>query len=120
MDPITTADGARIYYKDWGNGPTVVLSNGWPLNADSWEGQTLFLANHGYRVVVYDRRGFGRSTQPWNGYDYDTFADDLAALVQILSLKDVALFGFSMAVRALAILAGTARQGFRRSASSRP
>jgi non-heme chloroperoxidase len=86
----------RIYYKDWGNGPTIVLSHGWPLNADSWEDQALFLAEHGYRVVVHDRRGFGRSTQPWTGHDYYMFADNLATLFQTLDLKDVALFGFSM------------------------
>ena len=96
MSTITTKDGTQIYYKDWGKGPTVVLSHGWPLNADSWEDQALFLAEHGYRVIAHDRRGFGRSTQPWSGYDYDTFADDLATLFQTLDLKDVALFGFSM------------------------
>jgi non-heme chloroperoxidase len=96
MSAITTKDSTQIYYRDWGKGPTVVLSHGWPLNADSWEDQALFLAEHGYRVIVYDRRGFGRSSQPWGGYDYDTFADDLATLFQTLGLKDAALFGFSM------------------------
>lgn len=96
MSMITTKDGTQIYYKDWSKGPTVVLSHGWPLNADSWDDQALFLAEHGYRVIVYDRRGFGRSSQPWEGYDYDTFADDLAMLFKTLELKDVALFGFSM------------------------
>jgi len=96
MSTVTTNDGTQIYYKDWGEGPVVVLSHGWPLNADSWEDQALFLAEHGYRVIVHDRRGFGRSTQPWGGYDYDTFADDLAALFTALDLTGVALFGFSM------------------------
>jgi non-heme chloroperoxidase len=93
---ITTRDSTEIYYKDWGNGPAVVLCHGWPLNGDSWEDQALFLAENGYRVIVHDRRGFGRSTQPWGGYDYDTFADDLAMLFAALKLNDVALFGFSM------------------------
>jgi non-heme chloroperoxidase len=96
MSTVTTKDGTQIYYKDWGTGPVVVLSHGWPLNADSWEDQALFLAEHGYRVIVHDRRGFGRSTQPWDGYDYDTFADDLATLFTALDLTGVALFGFSM------------------------
>lgn len=93
---ITTKDGTQLYYKDWGKGPTVVLSHGWPLNADSWEDQALFPAEHGFRVIANDRRGFGRSSQPWSGYDYDTFADDLATLFHTLDLKDAALFGFSM------------------------
>jgi non-heme chloroperoxidase len=96
MSTIRTRDGTQIYHKDWGKGPIVVLSHGWPLNADSWEDQALFLADYGFRVIVHDRRGFGRSTQPWDGYDYDTFADDLATLFNSLELRDVALFGFSM------------------------
>jgi non-heme chloroperoxidase len=96
MSTITTKDGTQIFYKDWGQGPAVVLLHGWPLNGDSWEDQALFLAENGYRVVVHDRRGFGRSEQPWDGYDYDTFADDLAMLFEVLKLKDAALFGFSM------------------------
>src|ERR1700687_3341683 len=86
MSTITTKDGTQIYYKDWGKGPTVVLCHGWPLNADSWEDQALCLPEHGYRVIAHDRRGFGRSAQPWGGYDYDTFADDLATLFQALDL----------------------------------
>lgn len=96
MSTITAKDGTQIYYKDWGSGPVVVLSHGWPLNADSWENQALFLAEHGYRVIAHDRRGFGRSTQPWSGYDYDTFADDLASVFFALDLRQAALFGFSM------------------------
>jgi non-heme chloroperoxidase len=92
---ITAADGAQIFYKDWGEGRPVVLSHGWPLNADSWESQQLFLASNGYRVVAHDRRGHGRSTQTWHGNDMDTYADDLAALIDALDLSDVTLVGFS-------------------------
>ena len=93
---IQTGDGTRLYYKDWGTGRPVVLIHGWPLNADMWEHQMPALAEAGYRVVAYDRRGFGRSDQPWTGYDYDTFADDLKAVLDGLDLQDVALVGFSM------------------------
>jgi non-heme chloroperoxidase len=96
MATFTTTDGTSIHYKDWGGGPAVVLSHGQPLNADSWEEQALFLAEHGYRVVAHGRRGFGRSSQPRGGYDYDRFADVLAALIAALDLHDIALFGFSM------------------------
>src|SRR6202045_963960 len=96
MTTVTTKDGTQIYYKDWGKGQPVVFSHGWPLSADAWEDQMVFLGNHGYRCIAHDRRGHGRSSQPWGGYDYDTFADDLATLFEALDLKGVALFGFSM------------------------
>ena len=94
---ITTADGVQLYYKDWGpkDGPVVTFSHGWPLNADSWESQMLFLAEQGYRVVAHDRRGHGRSSQPWEGNDMDHYADDLAAVIDALDLQDVTLVGFS-------------------------
>src|ERR1700694_3050728 len=85
---ITTKDGTSIFYKDWGTGQPVVFSHGWPLNADSWEAQMLFLAANGYRCIAHDRRGHGRSSQPWDGNEMDTYADDLAALVEALDLKD--------------------------------
>ena len=96
MSTITTKDGTTIFYKDWGTGPTVVFSHGWPLNADAWDAQMLFLAQHGYRVVAHDRRGHGRSGQTWAGNDYDTFADDFAELLEKLNLKDATLVGHSM------------------------
>jgi len=94
---ITTADGVQLYYKDWGpkNGPVVTFSHGWPLDSDSWESQMMFLADHGYRVVAHDRRGHGRSSQPWDGNDMDHYADDLATVINTLDLKDVTLVGFS-------------------------
>lgn len=94
---VTTADGVQLYYKDWGpkDGPVVTFSHGWPLNSDSWESQMLFLASEGYRVVAHDRRGHGRSSQPWEGNDMDHYADDLAAVIEALDLKDVTLVGFS-------------------------
>lgn len=94
---ITTADGVQLYYKDWGpkNGPVVTFSHGWPLSSDSWESQMIFLASQGYRVVAHDRRGHGRSSQPWDGNDMDHYADDLATVINTLDLKDVTLVGFS-------------------------
>ncbi|MCO1336500.1 alpha/beta hydrolase [Microbulbifer sp. OS29] len=94
---ITTRDGVQLYYKDWGpkDGPVVTFSHGWPLSSDSWESQMIFLASRGYRVVAHDRRGHGRSSQPWDGNDMDHYADDLAAVIKALDLKDVTLVGFS-------------------------
>ena len=96
MSTITTKNGTSIFYKDWGAGPTVVFSHGWPLNADAWDAQMLFLGQQGYRVVAHDRRGHGRSEQTWTGNDYDTFADGFAELLEKLDLKDVTLVGHSM------------------------
>lgn len=97
MPFITLRDSAQLYYKDWGNktGPTVLFSHGWPLNADNWEAQMFFLANRGYRVVAHDRRGHGRSEQTWEGNDIDSWADDLAELVEKLDLKDMTVVGHS-------------------------
>lgn len=95
MTMIATEDGTQIYYKDWGQGRPVVFSHGWPLNADSWEDQMVFLAERGYRVIAHDRRGHGRSSQPWSGNEMNTYADDLALLVETLDLKDAVLVGFS-------------------------
>lgn len=96
MTQIPTKDGTLLHVNDWGEGRPVVLIHGWPLNGDSWEYQSVALAEAGFRVVSYDRRGFGKSGQPYGGYDYDTFADDLAAVIEALALTDVALVGFSM------------------------
>ena len=93
---ITMKDGTQIYYKDWGTGPVVVFSHGWPLNSDAWEDQMMFLANNGYRCIAHDRRGHGRSSQPWDGNNYDTFADDLATLLNTLNIKNAMLVGHSM------------------------
>src|ERR687892_1027347 len=95
MPTITTGDGTEIYYKDWGSGQPVVFSHGWPLTADAWEAQMVFLASNGYRTIAHDRRGHGRSSQPWDGNDMDTYADDLATLIVTLALNDAVLIGFS-------------------------
>ncbi|KAB7646569.1 alpha/beta fold hydrolase [Polymorphobacter fuscus] len=96
MPMIETDDGTALYFKEWGDGPAVILIHGWPLSADSWDDQAMAIAEHGYRVIAYDRRGFGRSDQPWEGYDYDTLADDLAAVIEACDVEDPALVGFSM------------------------
>jgi non-heme chloroperoxidase len=95
MPTITTLDGTEIYYKDWGSGRPVVLSHGWPLSADSWESQQRHLAANGYRVIAHDRRGHGRSAQTWHGNEMNTYADDLAALVEELDLDNLTMIGFS-------------------------
>ena len=92
---ITTKDGAQLYYKDWGTGPAVVFSHGWPLNADAWEDQMMFLASNGYRCIAHDRRGHGRSSQTWDGNNMDTYADDLATVVSTLGLKNAMFVGHS-------------------------
>jgi non-heme chloroperoxidase len=95
MPTITTTDGTDIFYKDWGTGQPVVFSHGWPLNADAWDGQLFHMASNGYRAIAHDRRGHGRSAQPWAGNDMNTYADDLAELIEHLDLHDVILVGHS-------------------------
>jgi non-heme chloroperoxidase len=95
MSTITVKDGTTLYYKDWGEGPVVTFSHGWPLSSDAWDGQLLFLSQNGFRVVAHDRRGHGRSSQAWSGNDMNGYADDLAALIEALDLKDVTLVGHS-------------------------
>ncbi len=96
MHIVRTADGTELYVKDWGVGRPVVLLHGWPLSSDSWDDQAMAIANAGYRAIAYDRRGFGRSSQPWSGYDYDTLSDDLAAVMAYTDAMDATLVGFSM------------------------
>jgi len=93
---LKAADGTELFYNDWGTGQPVVLIHGWPLDSDMWSDQAVFLAEHGYRIISYDRRGFGRSSQPWNGYDYDTLAADLAVILDEFNLENAILVGFSM------------------------
>ncbi len=95
MSYITTPDGTSIYYKDWGTGRPVVLSHGWPLNADAWDDQMVFLASRGFRCIAHDRRGHGRSSQPWDGNNLDTYSDDLSAMMEALNIKDAILIGHS-------------------------
>jgi non-heme chloroperoxidase len=95
MSSITTKDGTQIYYRDWGSGQPVVFSHGWPLSGDAFEDQMFYLASRGYRCIAHDRRGHGRSSQPWNGNDMDTYADDLAALVEVLDLRNAVHVGHS-------------------------
>lgn len=94
-ETLITQDGTVIYFKDWGSGPAVVFSHGWPLSADAWEGQMVYLAARGYRCIAHDRRGHGRSSQPWQGNTMDTYADDLAALIELLDLREISLVGHS-------------------------
>lgn len=96
MPMIETRDGTALYYKQWGEGPPVILLHGWPLSADSWDDGALALAEAGFRAIAYDRRGFGRSDQPWQGYDYDTLSDDLADVIAATGAGEAALVGFSM------------------------
>ncbi|MDP3515911.1 MAG: alpha/beta hydrolase [Pseudohongiella sp.] len=96
MPYITTKDKTELYVKDWGSGQPVILLHGWPLSSDSWDDQAMAIAEAGYRAIAYDRRGFGRSSQPWNGYDYDSLSDDLAAVIKYTGEKNVIIIGFSM------------------------
>lgn len=96
MNYVATKDKAKLYVKDWGSGRPVILLHGWPLSADSWDDQAMAIADAGYRAIAYDRRGFGRSSQPWTGYDYDTLSDDLAAVIDHTGSDDVVIAGFSM------------------------
>ena len=95
MSTVTTADGTTIFYKDWGSGQPIFFHHGWPLTADDWDAQMMFFLSKGYRVIAHDRRGHGRSSQPWDGNDMDHYADDLATVIETLGLHDVVLVGFS-------------------------
>jgi non-heme chloroperoxidase len=115
MPTIRTKDGTELYYKDWGEGPVVTLSHGWPLDADAWDGQMLFLAQNGFRCVAHDRRGHGRSTQSSYGNDMDTYADDLAAVIEALNLRAPRWWGTPPeAERSCATSAATEASGWRR------
>ena len=107
MPFLKASDGTELFYQDWGHGQPVVLIHGWPLDADMWEYQSVFLASQGYRVIAYDRRGFGRSGKPWEGYDYDRFAEDLKQVLDSLDLHDAILVGFSMGGGEIARYLGT-------------
>ncbi|MGL5631649.1 MAG: alpha/beta fold hydrolase [Azovibrio sp.] len=96
MNYVTTTDNTKLYVKDWGTGSPVILLHGWPLSSDSWDDHAMAIAEAGHRAIAYDRRGFGRSSQSWSGYDYDTLADDLAAVIEQTGAQDVTLVGFSM------------------------
>ena len=96
MSYITTQDNSKLFYKDWGTGKPVIFMHGWPLSSDSWDDHAMAVADAGYRAIAYDRRGFGRSSHPWGGYDYNTLADDLAAVIAQTGVTDVTLVGFSM------------------------
>ncbi len=96
MNTVITPDKTELYVKDWGTGQPVILMHGWPLSSDTWDDQAIALAQSGFRTIAYDRRGFGRSSQPWSGYDYDTFADDLAAVIEQTGAENAILVGFSM------------------------
>lgn len=96
MNFLRTSDQTQLFVKDWGRGRPVIFLHGWPLSSDSWDDQAMAIAEAGYRTIAYDRRGFGRSSQPWSGYDYDTLADDLAAVIEQTGAKDAVLVGFSM------------------------
>ena len=96
MQYVITQDNTKLYVKDWGTGRPVIMLHGWPLSSDSWDDQAMAIADAGYRAIAYDRRGFGRSSQPWTGYDYNTLADDLAAVIEQTGAQDAVLAGFSM------------------------
>lgn len=115
MPTFTTKDGTQIYYKDWGTGQPIVFSHGWPLSADAWDDQMMFLVPHGFRCIAHDRRGHGRSSQPWGGNDLDTYSDDLAELTAALDLKNAIHIGHSTgAVKWRVISRVTARNEWRK------